>query len=80
MCVRVHWHFEQQGRHVVCIKDKQTDGCQVRKKKKYNTMLHIHQRKTLKYAYLIENISILEALKQHFSCMPTNIYYLRAFW
>lgn len=26
---RVRWHFEQQGRHVACIKETQTDGCQV---------------------------------------------------
>lgn len=34
LCLSVCWHLEQQGRHVVFIKDSQTDGCRVRKKEK----------------------------------------------
>lgn len=42
-------HFEQQGRHVVCIKDTQTDGCRGWKKR-HNTTLNIHKSNTLKCA------------------------------
>lgn len=78
----VCWHFEQQGRHVVCIKDVQTDGCREKEKKKEKTQYIVAYSYEKDFQVRLANSRYLHTrgpLNSIFWSLLTHKYYLRAF-